>query len=425
MIRKATGGASQERSIAVIGAGIVGAAVALALTADGHKVTVIDHSEVGAGTSFGNAGGIVTGAVTPIATPAVVRAMPSFLFARNGAAVVRPRHFLRAVPWLVRFVASSRPARVAAISGSLAPLVSRAMVAHRALAELSQAGALIRPVGWLKAYGTAAGFARSAFERELMTQHKVNFSVLNADEVSDLEPTLERRFLNRGVFQPDSGFVNFPMALAQAYFECAMQGGAKFMRAEVRHIRPVQGGGIALTADSRTQHFDAVVVAAGAWSKQFAQQIGDRVCLDTERGYHISFAMPAERMLRRPVLFPEHQFALSPMRDGLCLCSGDELAGLKAAPDFRRIRALVPIARKLLPGIEANSVQREWMGFRPSTPDSLPVIGRSPRCRDVFYAFGHGHLGLTLSAITAQLIAGIIGDRPNRFDISPYRIGRF
>lgn len=414
-----------ERSIAVIGAGIVGAAVALALTADGHKVTVIDHFEVGAGTSFGNAGGIVTGAVTPMATPAVVRAMPSYLFARNGAAVLRPRHFVRAIPWLVRFVASSRPARLAAISDSLAPLVSQAMVAHRALIGLSQASELIRPVGWLKAYGTDAGFARSAFERELMKRHKVNFSVLNAEEVSELEPNLDRRFLSRGVFQPDSGFVSFPMALAQAYFECAMHGGAKFMQAPVRHIKPVEGGGISLTTDSSSHLFDAVVVAAGAWSKQFAQQVGDSVCLDTERGYHLSFGMSGAPLLHRPVLFPELQFALSPMHDGIRLCSGDELAGLTAAPDFRRIRALIPSARKVLPGIEGNSIHREWMGFRPSTPDSLPVIGRSPRCRDVFYAFGHGHLGLTLSAITAQLIAGIISDRPNPFDISPYRIGRF
>lgn len=414
-----------ERSIAVIGAGIVGAAVALALTADGHKVTLIDHLEVGAGTSFGNAGGIVTGAVTPIATPAIVRAMPTFLFARNGAVVVRSRHFVRAVPWLVRFIEASRPTRVAAISGALAPLVSQAMVAHRALTELSHASALIRPVGWLKAYGTAAGFARSVFERELMTKHNVNFSVLNADEVADLEPNLDRRFLSRGVFQPDSGFVNFPMALAQAYFECATQGGAKFLQAEVRHIRPVEGGGISLMADRCIQHFDAVVVAAGAWSKQFAKQVGDDVCLDTERGYHISFGMSGAQLLHRPVLFPEHQFALSPMQDGICLCSGDELAGLKAAPDFRRIRALIPKAHKVLPGIEGNSIHREWIGFRPSTPDSLPVIGRSPRCRDVFYAFGHGHLGLTLSAITAQLIAGIISGRSNPMDIAPYRIGRF
>jgi D-amino-acid dehydrogenase len=415
----------RERSIAVIGAGIVGAAVALALAADGHKVTIIDHSSAGAGTSFGNAGGIVTGAVTPIATPSVVRAMPSYLFNDHSAAVLRPAHFISALPWLARFVAASRPARVAMIAASLAPLVSRAMVAHRALAGLSKASELIRPLGWLKVYGTDAGFARSALERELMTRHKVNFSVLKAGEVADLEPGLNRNLIGHGVFQPDSGFVNFPMALAQAYFERALQDGATFMQARVRHIGPAEGGGISLTTDSNSSHFDAVVVAAGAWSKQFAKQIGDDVCLDTERGYHISLGPCDDQLLRRPVLFPQHQFVLSPMHDGICLFSGDELAGLEAAPDFRRIRALIPVARKMLPGIEANSIHREWMGFRPSTPDSLPVIGRSPRCRDVFYAFGHGHLGLTLSAITAQLVAGVIGDRPNPFDITPYRIGRF
>ena len=113
------------------------------------------------------------------------------------------------------------------------------------------------------------------------------------------------------------------------------------------------------------------------------------------------------------------------MHDGISLVSGDELAGLKAPPDYRRIRALVPFAHSVLPGLAEQQIQREWMGYRPSTPDSLPVIGRSPSCKDVFYAFGHGHLGLTLAAVTAKLIAGMLGDRPDPFDLSPYRIARF
>jgi D-amino-acid dehydrogenase len=424
-LSKPASSAQPGRSIAVIGAGIVGAAVALVLTDDGHKVTVIDHCDVGAGTSYGNAGGIVTGAVTPTSTPRVVRSMPSMMFSPDGAAVLRPSHLLPAIPWLLRFIEAGRPSRVATISASLQPLVSRAMAAHQSLAELSHASELIRPVGWLKVYGTAAGFENAALERELMTRHKVNFSVLTADEVADLEPNLDRNLLMCGVFQPDSGFVNFPMALAKAYFERATQAGAQFIRAEVGAIKPIEGGGITLVAGSQSWRFDAVVVAAGAWSKQFAKQIGDHVCLDTERGYHLSFGSSTDHLLRRPVLFPEHQFVLSPMHDGLCLFSGDELAGLKAPPNYERIRALIPIARKVLPGIKGNSVQREWMGFRPSTPDSLPVIGRSPRCRDVFYAFGHGHLGLTLSAITAQAVGAIIGGDPGPFDMTPYQIGRF
>lgn len=413
------------RSVAIIGAGVVGAATALALAAQGYLVTVFDHGEIGAGTSSGNAGGIVTGAVTPTATPGVLRSIPSYVFDPNGAAVLRPAHFFSVLPWLLRFIEAGRPARVASIARALEPLVSGAMQAHLELADMSGSRALIRPVGWLKVYGSDAGFSESALDRELMTRHGVNFAVLNADEVADLEPRLSKDSYTRGLFQPESGFVNYPTALTQAYFEGARQRQAQYIQESVLEVRPIEDGRLAVRTDKTTRQFGAVVVAAGAWSKKFAKQMGDSVCLDTERGYHISFASTGDQMLRRPVGFPEKHCVLSPMHDGISLVSGDELAGLTAPPDYRRIRALVPFAHSVLPGLAEQSIQREWMGYRPSTPDSLPVIGRSPNCKNVFYAFGHGHLGLTLAAVTAQLIAGMLGDRPDPFDLSPYRIARF
>lgn len=414
-----------KRSVAIIGAGVVGAATALTLATEGYLVTVIDHGEVGAGTSSGNAGGIVTGAVTPTATPGVLRSIPSYIFDPNGAAVLRPAYFLRVLPWLLRFIEAGRPARVASIAQALEPLVSKSMQAHLALADLSGARDLIRPVGWLKVYKSDAGFAETALERELMTRHDVNFSILNAAEVADLEPLLNQDAYTRGVFQPESGFVNYPTALTQAYFEGARQRQAQYIQESVLEVRPSDDGGVAIRTDKTTRQFDFVVVAAGAWSKKFAQQIGDKVSLDTERGYHISFGATGNELLRRPVSFPEKHCVLSPMHDGISLVTGDELAGLTAPPDYRRVRALAPFARSVLPGLAEQAIQREWMGHRPSTPDSLPVIGRSPSCKNVFYAFGHGHLGLTLAAITAQLIAGMVSGHPDPFDLSPYRISRF
>ncbi|MBU3999072.1 MAG: FAD-binding oxidoreductase [Gammaproteobacteria bacterium] len=413
------------RTVAIVGAGVVGAATALALAAKGYLVTVIDHGEVGAGTSSGNAGGIVTGAVTPTATPGVLRSIPSYIFAPDGAAVLRPAYSLAVLPWLLRFIAAGRPARVSSIAKALDPLVSKSMQAHLALADLSAARALIRPVGWLKVYKSEAGFAETALEQELMTRHGVNFSILNAFEVADLEPNLNRDSYTRGVFQPESGFVNYPTALTQAYFEAARERQAQYIQESVLEVKPTEGGGISVKTDQATRQFDSVVIAAGAWSKQFAKQLGDKVSLDTERGYHISFASTGGELLRRPVGFPERHCVLSPMHDGISLVSGDELAGLRAPPDYRRIRAMAPFARSVLPGLGEQAIQREWMGYRPSTPDSLPVIGRSPNCKNVFYAFGHGHLGLTLAAITAQLIAGLVNGDAEPFDLSPYRIARF
>ena len=418
-------GLSPASSIAIIGGGVVGAANALALACEGYRVTMFEPDDIGAGTSSGNAGGIVTGAVTPTATPGVLRSMPGYVFDRNGAAVLRPAYAFKILPWLLRFIAAGRASRVAAISQALQPLVAGSMQAHLALADAAGARDRIRTVGWLKVYKSAAGFADTALDRELMTRHGVNFSVLSAGQVAELEPNIDPAAYTCGLFQPESGFVNYPLALSQAYFAGARERGAQHLRESVREIRPTESGGVVVVTGQARRQFDAVLVAAGAWSKPFASQIGDKVYLDTERGYHISLQPTGTDLLQRPVGFPEQHCVLSPMHDGIAIVSIDELAGLVAPPDYRRIRALLPFARRVLPGIAEQTVQREWMGFRPSTPDSLPVIGRSPRCRNVFYAFGHGHLGLTLSAITAQWVANLVSGRANGVDMTPYRIERF
>ena len=404
---------------------MVGAANALALACEGYRVTVFEPDDIGAGTSSGNAGGIVTGAVTPTATPGVLRAMPGYVFDSDGAAVLRPAYALKILPWLLRFIAASRPSRVGAIAQALQPLVAGSMQAHLALADVSGARDRIRSVGWLKVYKTAQGFADTALDRALMTHHGVNFSVLTPAQIAELEPNIDPDAYTCGLFQPESGFVNYPLALSQAYFAGARQRGAEHLRESVRQVRPLESGCVAITTAQGSRQFDAVLVAAGAWSKQFASQIGDKVCLDTERGYHISLQSTGADLLQRPVCFPEHHCVLSPMHDGISIVSIDELAGLEAPPDYRRIRVLLPFARRVLPGVADQAVQREWMGFRPSTPDSLPVIGRSPRCKNVFYAFGHGHLGLTLSAITAQWITNLVSGRADLVDMTPYRIDRF
>ena len=413
------------RHIAIVGGGVVGVATALALSAKGHLVTIFERGEIGAGTSSGNAGGIVTGAVTPTATPGVIKAIPSYIFNRNGAAVLRPSYFFPILPWLIRFIAAGRLSRVHTIAQSLYPLVSNAMHAHSALSELAYCQNAIQKVGWLKVYGTDAGFAKTALERDLMTRHEVNFKVLNAKQIAELEPKMNPQHFKHGIFQPESGYVNFPKGLTQAYFKEAQNRQTQHIQENVQQVFIHTDGKVAIRTDSQTRFFDDVVIAAGAWSKQLAKQIGDDVSLDTERGYHLSFTTNGEKLLNRPVSFPEKDCVLSPMHDGITLISGDELAGLKAPPDYRRIHTLTPFAKSVLPPLESQKIQREWMGYRPSTPDSVPVIGRSDVCKNVYYAFGHGHLGLTLSAITGQLISKMISGEPAPFDMQAYRINRF
>lgn len=415
----------ERLSVAIIGAGIVGCSAALTLAKEGHRVTVFSDEEPGAGTSYGNAGAIVTGSITPTATPAVVRSLPSYMFNRNSPAVLRLHHTAKALPWIKRFIAAGTTAAVNRIAAAMHPLVSRALIAHQELAAIAAATDMITQEGWLKIYESDKDFQSSALERQLMTRHGVCHEILSQSSLLDLEPALSPSACYKGLYQPRAGNVRFPKKLAQIYLEAAQTFGATFVRDHISSVEPLEQGGIALHSLSGERRYDRLVIATGAWSTLFTKQLGDRICLESERGYHISFGAGSQSLLRGPIVIPGQGFVLSPMHDGLRLISGDELAGLKAPPNYKRIRALLPKAMMLIPALKGWSPTSEWMGQRPSTPDTLPVIGRAHRSRDVIYAFGHGHLGVTLSAITAQLVADLVGERTPAINITPYSPTRF
>ncbi len=409
--------------VAVVGAGIVGVCSALHLRNAGHDVTLLDPRAPGTATSFGNAGGIVTGAVVPNSTPALRRNLFHILRDRDSPVRLRWSYLPKLSPWLLRFLLEGRDARVRQIAQALQPLSTRAYEAHRELIALSGADGIVRPVGWLKVYATEAGLAETQYDREIMAANNVRFDVLQADDIRQLEPALAPRFI-KGLFQPDGAFVSSPYKLTAAYAGQFVRMGGAIVQERVRGVTPGPTG-VTLDCELGYRTADAVVIAAGAWSKELVRQVGDRVLLDTERGYHLNLERGEAGDLRRPVVFADQGgFVLAPMQDGIRLTSGVELAGLDAPPDFAPIRRLVPRARDVLPGL-SDRVTRQWMGYRPSTPDSLPVIGRSPRSPHVYYAFGHQHLGLTLSAITGRLIAALVSDLAPDIDLSPYRIERF
>ena len=356
-------------SIAVIGAGIVGCATALSLAAAGHAVTVYDPAAPGSGTSFGNAGAIVTGSVTPNATPGVLRSIPGFLLDRDGPAVLRLSHLPRALPWLWGFLKAGRPSEVERISRALEPLVTRALDAYRPLLKISGAENQIAEAGWLKVYTNDAEFASSALERRLHARAGIRAEVLDRDALLDLEPMLAPEACHRGLFQRHSGFVRDPRGLAEAFMRSAEARGARHLRLKVEGLRANHDRRISVSAGGSTEVFDKVVVAAGAWSRRLARDVGDRVLLDAERGYHMVFPGESDGLLSRPVYFPGLGMVLSPMAGGLRMLNGTELAGLNAPPAYRRIRKMQELARRVLPALGSNSAGSEWMGYRPSTPE--------------------------------------------------------
>lgn len=413
----------QPRHVTIVGAGAVGVSCALRLQADGHRVTIFDPRPPGTATSFGNAGAIANGAVAPVSMPGLWRQVPKMLLDPLGPLRIRPAYLPKLAPWLWRFLRAGMPARVEALAQALAPLVMSAYEAHAEQLDLCRVEDIVHRVGWFKVYETDTAFAATAADRDLMTRHGVRFEILNEDEIRQLEPGLAPIF-RHGIFQPDAGFVSSPHRLVSGWADHVVANGGEIRTEKVTRIEIGSEGPSELVTESGRHPLDALVVAAGAWSKSLAAQLGSPVPLDTERGYHLNLPAYDGPGLRRPTVIGDHAFVLAPMEDGIRLTSGVEFAGLDAPPDYTAARRLLPVARRVLPGL-GDEVNREWLGFRPSMPDSLPVIGPSPHHGSVYFAFGHGHLGLTLGPITGRLIADLLAGRQTPFDVTPFRPDRF
>jgi glycine/D-amino acid oxidase-like deaminating enzyme len=406
--------------IAVIGAGVIGMTIALRLAEEGREVVLLDPNMPGSGASYGNAGTIADYAVMPVGTPEVLRNLPSLLFDRASPLSIRPGALLALAPWLARFARQSFAGAARRNAGALAALLASACARWEDLASGIGASDVLQRRGCMYLYADAkagrAGEADMAVRRGL----GVEVEMLRPAEVAALEPGLRAvgggaAFFPRAVFLSDPGLMMLHLAHAVEAagvqrIELAAEGLERIVDGVAVH-----SAGVRVVA----RH---VVIAAGARARALAAMAGDRVPLDTERGYHVEWDMAAPR-LSRPVCVTERGFYLCPMTGRLRVAGTVELGGLDAPPSAHRIARLVEGARAVFPDLSAPD--RDWMGFRPSMPDSLPVIGPSRGGGDVIHAFGHGHLGVTLAPVTAGIVADLVAGRATEVDIAPYRAGRF
>ncbi len=405
-------------SICVIGAGIVGVSCALTLQRQGHSVVLLDKTGPCAGASFGNAGAIVNGSCMPSATPGIARQALGMMGA-TGPLSIRPRHAPHLLPWLLRFVRESQSTHFEQHARHLHALTAHANASWTELLQHTDGGELIRQCGWLKVYEHQRSFEATALSLHTMRSLGVPYEKLNGHQIRALEPALSPRF-QYGMYQSDAHAISDPEAMLQRLVAAFVALGGTLRIAEVRGLGVLGEGACALLDDGQIEA-DKLVLAAGAWSAGLLKPLGYNIPLAAERGYH--FMLPPVPELQRPVVNGEHSFVLSPMRLGTRMTSQVELAHIDDSLDTRRIRALLPAAQEMLPTARIE-VQSEWVGSRPSLPDSLPVIGTT-RHSAIHCAFGHQHLGLTLGPLTGLLVADAIADRPSRLDLHPYRIDRF
>jgi glycine/D-amino acid oxidase-like deaminating enzyme len=409
------------KHIAVVGAGIVGLAIAVRLRREGYRVSLFDPAEPGSQTSSGNAGLIMTAQISPLSSPGLWRKVPGMLTDKEGPLVMRWQHFPRLTPWFLRFLNNSRWSRYEAIAEALTPLVTRSLDSWLALVGPHEGSRLFRRDGVLYVFRHKKNFIAGQKELEFRRRYGVPGEVIPPEELRQMEPALAPD-LAGGVLYPETGHCTDPLSLSASLISAFRQGGGEVRRVEVKELSPSSQGVLVTTSEGEMK-FDEVVVAAGIWSPKLVKRFGVRPMLAAERGYHLMLTHP-NISLRRPVTAGDDRFVITPMTRGIRLAGTAEFASVNAPPDWRRSDILLGMAQRLFPEIDGEATATKWMGARPSTPDSLPIIGRTPKNFRVICAFGHSHLGLTLGAVTAEMVSDIVGDRPSQ-GIEPLRPDRF
>lgn len=415
-----TGG---KPSVGIVGAGIVGLCIAWHLAKRGAAVTLFDPNPPGSGCSSGNAGALSPGSVVPLGTQSVLSSVPGMLLDRRSALHIPMSYWLRALPWLIRFVRSAKPSRVEEISEALSRLYHPAIERHHEM--LAEIGALdlIRTTGHLHIYRNEKQLAKDEQAWALRKAHGVRMDIIGRAALEELEPGIATAY-QHGIFLPDHGMSVNPFRQSTVIADALRQRGVSFAQ-EAMSGFDVEGQRVTgVKTGSGSIAFDTVVIAAGAWSAELLRQLGYDIPLETQRGYHID--LPAAGVTpSRPIIPADRKVFITPMEIGLRVAGTVEIAGLRAPPTPRRAQLLLGDLAAVFPQARTERQEPFWMGHRPCLPDSLPVIGPSRKWGGLWFGFGHGHLGLTASAVTGDLIArSMFGERPN-LDLASYAAERF
>ena len=372
--------------------------------------------------SYGNGTLLNPSSVIPMSSPGLWRKVPGYLADPLGPLTIRWSYLPRLLPWLAQFLRSgSTAAKVAAIASALRPLLADAPALHRKLAEAAGVGELITRQGVLFAFPDRAAFLAEASSWKVRSDNGIRWLELDEDELRQREPSLDRHY-KFAVLVEENGQCRDPGAYVAALARHAASLGATIVQASATGFRIEAGRLLAVTTRDGEIACEKAVIAAGAWSKVLANAAGDRVLLETERGYHVVISDPGIDP-RYPMMPSDGKMACVMTPAGLRLAGQVELAGLAAAPNWKRAEVLLGFARKVYPNLPADLPRdrvKMWMGHRPSTPDGLPCLGLASRCSDVVHAFGHGHVGLTAAAISGKIVADLVAGRTPPFDLAPY-----
>ena len=411
-----------HQHITVIGAGVIGLSVAYHLLREGAAVTIVDRDLDAEKTSHGNAGAIAVTEVLPAATPGIAWRVLPWMLDPLGPLSIRPTYAFKLIPWLRRFVTTSQPAYSQRITTALAALNARVYRDLLPMLTDINLSADLHRTGAFSVYESKAGYARDEKAWAIKQAHGVIVEHFPAQQARALEPALAST-IHRAIHTPQWSHVSDPKRIVTTLHDHLTRHGVRTIRANVIDIHHDQQSTTLRLEGGQQLASDRTVLSAGAWSASLVERLGDKVLLESERGYNATIP-DANIRLQRTLIFPERQFVATPLSCGLRIGGAAEFGGLNAAPNYKRSQALLTLASRYLPTLNTTGAT-PWAGHRPTTPDSLPVIGPSTRNSRILYAFGHGHLGLTHAATTGHLIAAIAVGKPACLDLSPYAVTRF
>lgn len=411
-----------DKTIIVVGAGVIGTALAYELQKRGRRVTLIDRDAPGRGASFGNMASIAVTEFMPASRPSIWRQMPGWLLDPEGPVRVRPGYLPRLIPWFLRFLASSRPARLRELEAQGAALCGRALSDTQALMREIGIADDMTQEGCLSLYTDEAEFRVDREHIEILERFGIAHEVLDGGQLRELEPEIDRK-IGKAVLFPDNRSLRDPYAYVCRLAEAFEGLGGRLVRA---HVTGFDTAGLTKRVrleDGQLIEADQVVLCAGAFTSRLAKALGEPIPLETERGYHTQIMAPGIS-LRHSIIWPARAFMVTPTAGGIRVGGTVEMAGLDAPPDYRRAKVTVKRACEALPNLQVQQAT-EWMGHRPAFPDTVPLMSASRQVPGIFYSTGHGHLGLTYAATSAKLMGQLIsGERP-ALDLQPYRIERF
>jgi D-amino-acid dehydrogenase len=407
--------------VVVVGAGIVGLSTAIWLQRFGQQVTLVDRDAPGNGASFGNAGLLAACAMVPVTTPGLLFDAPRMLLDPNSPLFLRWSYLPRIAPWLVRFLRHANDKHARRISAHMNDMTADTVAQHDALTDGLAARVFLRKSDYVYAYGSRAEFEADRYSWDLRREHGFAPTMIEGPEVREFDPSYGEKITCLAVVK-DHGFVTDPGGYVAALARDFETAGGRIMRATVQDIETSDGASPRVLTDQEPLDCDRVVLASGAWSKPLMAKLGLDIPLETERGYHIVLKN-ASGGPKAPSMIAAGKFVATPMDAGLRCAGIVELGGLDAGPSKAPFDLLRRRTKDAFPGLEFEG-EETWMGHRPATPDSMPLIGQV-RNTGVYTAFGHQHVGLTAAPKTGRLVAGLIADQPTNQDLSAFDPHRF